>query len=264
MSHEITQTNESLCLLIQSGDQQAKQDICIKNERLVKKVADKYVGAYGNDMSREDLIQEGYIGLLTAAEKYDVNSDVKFSTYAVHWIKREIMHEIKAHGFSIRLPEYLMNSIAKCMELDTSYMQQGLDRGERLQAIADTLDISVEDVKKCLSMHKQYHQTVSLNTVIEEKNLTEIQELIADEDTPLVEDECDRNALRERIRSLVEELNPQERDIIKLRYGFIDNRVYTLDEVGTMYGIGVERVRQIEEKALRRLRFSLSDKKSII
>lgn len=259
MSNDIVQTNEALCSLIQSGDRQAKQDLCIKNERLVKKVAAKYVGAYGNNLEREDLEQTGFLGLLIAAEKYDPTSEAKFSTYAVHWIKREIQNEIKAHGFSIRLPAHLIDKIAKCVNLDTSLMQQGLERGERLQAIADTLDITVDDVKKCLSMRKQYQQPVSLNTVVEEKNLTEIYELIPDENTPLVKDEIDRKVLLERIRTMVDTLEPQERDIIKLRYGFMNNRVYTLEEVGGMYHIGIERVRQIEEKALRKLKYALKN-----
>ncbi len=260
MPNDVVQTNEMLCSLIQAGDQQAKQDLCVKNQRLVMKIADKYVDTYGNDLDFEDLEQVGYIGLLTAAEKYDVSCDAKFSTYAVHWIKREILHEIKEHGFSIKLPAELIDKIAKCVSLDTSFMQQGLERGERLQAIADTLDMSVDDVKKCLSMRKQYQETVSLNTVVDDENQTEFHELIPDEDSPPVEEEIDRNALYEQIRSHVDDLASQERDIIKLRYGFLDNRIYTLDEVGSMYGIGKERVRQIEEKALRKLKYFLSNK----
>ena len=118
-----------------------------KNQRLVKKIAEKYVGAYGNDLDCDDHEQVGYIGLLTAAEKYDAGCETKFSTYAVHWIKREILHEIKARGFSIKHPAKLIDKIAKCVSLDTSFMQKGLERNERLQAIADTLDMSVDDVK---------------------------------------------------------------------------------------------------------------------
>ena len=188
-------SNEELCLLIQSRDQQAKQDLCIKNQRLVKKIADKYVGAYGNDLDCDDHEQVGYIGLLTAAEKYDAGCETKFSTYAVHWIKREILHEIKARGFSIKHPAKLIDKIAKCVSLDTSFMQKGLERNERLQAIADTLDMSVDDVKKCLSMRKQYQETVSLNTIVDDDNQTEIYEYIPDANAPHVEEEIDRNAL---------------------------------------------------------------------
>ncbi len=250
-------TNEELCLLIQSGDQQAKQELCNKNKRLIEKVASKYVGMYGNDLDAEDLVQVGYLGLLTAAEKYDAGNEAKFSTYAVHWIKREIKREIRECGFTIRLPDHVMARIEKCTKLDTSFQQQGLERAERVQAIADTLDMTVEEVKKYLSMRKQYQQCVSLNTAVDEESETEIHELIPDEATPPVEDVAEKNDMIERLYAALPDLTAQERDIIEFRYGLNGNRICTIAELSVKYGLSEERIRQIEEKALKKLRFQL-------
>ena len=251
-------SNEELCLLIQSGDQQAKQDLCIKNQRLVGKVAAAYVGYNGNDLDVEDLIQVGFLGLLTAAEKYDAGSGAKFSTYAVHWIKREIKCEIREHGFSIKIPNNLMNTIEKCIKLDTSLTQQGVERDERLQTIADTLDLTVEKVKKCLSMRKQYMQYVSLNSIVDEENRTELEEITPDENTKLPEDEAEKGDMTARLHKVLGELDTQEQEIIKHRYGIDGFEVLLYSELSVMYDLSEERIRQIEEKALRKLKFKLS------
>ncbi len=251
-------TNEELCMLIQSGVQQAKQDLCIKNQRLIGKVAAAYVGYNGNDLDIEDLIQVGFLGLLAAAEKYDTGNGAKFSTYAVHWIKREIKREIREHGFSIKIPNNLMNTIEKCIKLDNSLTQQSVERDERLQTIADTLDLTVEKVKKCLSMRKQYMQYVSLNSIVDEENRTELEEITPDENTPLPEDEAEKGDMIERLHVVLAELNEQEQDIIKHRYGIDGFETLSYAELSIKYKLSEERIRQIEEKALRKLKFKLS------
>lgn len=251
-------TNEELCLLIQSGDQQAKQDLCIKNQRLVGKVAAAYVGYNGNDLGIEDLIQVGFLGLLAAAEKYDAGNGAKFSTYAVHWIRREIKQEIREHGFSIKIPNNLMSTIEKCIKLDTSLMQQGIERDECLQTIADTLDLTVEKVKKCLSMRKQYMQYVSLNSIVDEENRTELEEITPDENTTLPEDEAEKGDLIKRLHAVLGELDAKEQEIIKHRYGIDGFAVLLYSELSIKYNLSEERIRQIEEKALRKLKFKLS------
>ena len=250
-------TNEELCLLIQSGDGQAKQDLCIKNQRLVKKVAVKYYGAYGNSLDREDLEQVGYLGLLTAAEKYDASSGAKFSTYAVKWIKHSILREIEEHGFSIRLPANVVENIGKCIKLDTTFMQQDIERDERLQLIAYTLDMTVAEVKKYLSMRKRYQLYVSLNTVVDEKSLTEVYELVEDKDTPRVEDVAEKNDLIERLHVVLAELNEQEQNIIKHRYGIDGFDELSYSELAVKHNLSEERIRQIEDKALRKMRYKL-------
>ena len=248
-------SNEELCLLIQSGEQQAKQDLCIKNQRLVGKVAAEYVGYNGNDLDIDDLIQVGFLGLLSAAEKYDAGIGAKFSTYAVHWIKREIKREIREHGFSIKIPNNLMNTIEKCIRLDTSLTQQGVERDERLQTIADTLDLTVEKVKKCLSMRKQYMQYVSLNCIVDEENPTELEEITPDENTPLPEDVAEKGDMTEWLHVVLAELNEQEQDIIKYRYGIDGFETLSYAELSIKHKLSEERIRQIEERTLRKLKY---------
>ena len=250
-------SNEELCLLIQSGDQQAKQDLCIKNQRLVGKVAAAYVGYNGNDLDIEDLIQVGFLGLLAAAEKYDAENGAKFSTYAVHWIKRDIKHEIREHGFSIKIPNNLMSTIEKCLKLDTSLTQQGVERDERLQTIADTLDLTVEKVKKCLSIRKQYMQYVSLNSIVDEENHTELEEITPDENATLPEDEAEKGDMIARLHAILNELDTKEQEIIKHRYGIDGYEVLLYSELSVKYILSEERIRQIEEKALKKMKYRL-------
>ncbi len=250
-------TNEELCLLIQSGDRQAKTDIYNKNKRLIKKIASQYVGAYGNSLEREDLEQVGYMGLFIAAEKFNADKDVKFITYAAHWIKRQIMREIAEHGYAVRIPSDVMNKVVRCINLDTFFQQQGLERKERVQAIAEKLGMTVNEVKDYLSISKKCLQQTSLNTVTDEENLTELEELIPDENTPSVEEIAEENDLHRRLHTVIAELEPLERDIIVRRYGMNGSRIYTLYELGKKHGLSVERVRQIEENALRKMKYRL-------
>ena len=250
-------SNEELCLLIQSGDQQAKQDLCIKNQRLVGKVAAEYVGYNGNDLDIDDLIQVGFLGLLAAAEKYDAGNGAKFSTYAVHWIKHEIKQEIREHGFSIKIPNNFMSTIEKCIKLDTSLMQQGIEPDERLQTIADTLDLTVEKVKKCLSMQKQYMQYVSLNSIVDEENRTELEDVTPDENTPLPEDEAEKGELIERLHKVLDKLDAQEQEFIRHRYGIDGFEVLLYSELSVKYDLSEDRIRQIEERALRKMKYCL-------
>ncbi len=250
-------TNEELCLLIQSGDQQAKTDIYNKNKRLVKKIVSQYFGAYVNILEREDLEQVGYMGLFIAAEKFNADKGVKFISYAAYWIKREIMREIAEHGYPVRIPAAVMDKVVKCINLDTSFQQQGLERKERIRAVAEKLGITADEVKDYLSLSKKCLQYTSLNTVVDEENLTEFGELLPDENIVSNEEVTKENDLHKRLHSAISELEPQERDIIIRRYGMNGSRIYTLDELGEIHGLSIERVRQIEERTLRKMKYRL-------
>ena len=250
-------TNEELCLLIQSGDQQAKTDIYNKNKRLVKKIASQYFGAYGNSLDREDLEQVGYMGLFIAVEKFNADKGVKVISYAAYWIKREIMREIAEHGYPVRIPATVMDKVVKCINLDTSFQQQGLERKERIRAVAEKLGITADEVKDYLSLSKKCLQCTSLNTVVDEENQTELEELLPNENVPSVEEIVEENDLQRRLHAAISELEQQERDIIIHRYGMNGSRIYTLEELGEIHGLSVERVRQIEERALLKLKYLL-------
>ena len=250
-------TNEELCLLIQSGDQQAKEDLCRKNRLLVKKAASRYYRSYGNDLDREDLEQVGYLGLLIAAEKYDASKGVKFSTYSVKWINHKILREIEECGFSIRLPANVLELVGKCTKLDTSLIQQGFDCDERLHVISVELGLSIEEVRNYLSMRKRYQQTISLNTVVDEESLTEVGELVKDEDTTLVEDVAEKGDMIERLHKVLHELDTQEQEIIKHRYGIDGYETLLYSELSVKYNLSEERIRQIEGRALKKMKYRL-------
>lgn len=208
-------------------------------------------------MEREDLEQVGYMGLFIAAERFNADKGVKFITYAAHWIKRQIIREIAEHGYAVRIPSDVMNKVVRCINLDTFFQQQGLERKERVQAIAEKLGMTVNEVKDYLSISKKCLQQTSLNTITDEENMTELEELIPDENTPSVEEIAEENDLHKRLHTVISELEPLERDIIVRRYGMNGSRIYTLYELGEKHGVSVERVRQIEENALRKMKYRL-------
>ena len=150
-----------------------------------------------------------------------------------------------------------MNTIEKCIRLDTSLTQQGVERDERLQTIADTLDLTVEKVKKCLSMRKQYMQYVSLNCIVDEENRTELEEITPDENTPLPEDEAENGDMIERLHKVLDELDTQEQEIIKHRYGIDGFDELSYAELAAKHKLSEERIRQIENKALRKMRYMI-------
>ncbi|MBR5090653.1 MAG: sigma-70 family RNA polymerase sigma factor [Ruminiclostridium sp.] len=250
----VKQSNATLCALIQQGNMQAKQDICIKNQRLVSKYAASYYGYYGSDLDIEDLEQAGYMGLIDAAENFDLSRDTAFSTYATPKIISYIVRESINTGFTIRLPVHIVEKVAKVTKLDATFDSQNLSYEERMTAISDELQIPVEEVKYLLSIRQQFMQCTSLNIPVGEEQETELEEFIRDDDSPSVEDEVDNLMLSERIDKVLSTLNPKEKKIIMFRFGFIDGNIYTLEEIGKLYGVTRERVRQIEAKALRKLK----------
>ena len=254
ISKKITQSNATLCALIQQGNMQAKQDICIKNQRLVAKYAAAYYGYYGSDLDIEDLEQAGYIGLLAAAERFDLTKDNAFSTYATYWIKQTITREAIDTGFTINLPVHIVEKIAKVTKLDAAFDSLEMNYEERMTAISDELLMPVEEIKYLLSIRQQYMQCTSLNIPVGEDEVTELEEFIRDDEALSVEEEVDNIMLSEEIQNVLSTLKPKEQQVIMLRYGFIDNKIYTLEEIGNIYGVTRERARQIVEKALRKLK----------
>ena len=250
----ITQSNATLCALIQQGNMQAKQDICIKNQRLVKKYSAAYYGYYGSDLDIEDLEQAGYMGLIDAAENFDLSRDTAFSTYATPKIISYIVRESINTGFTIRLPVHLVEKIAKVTKLDAAFDSLEMSYEERMTAISDDLQTPVEEIKYLLSIRQQYLQCTSLNIPVGEDEVTELEEFIRDDDALTVEEEVENIILSETLMEVLSTLAPKEKKVLLLRNGFIEGKIFTLEEIGKIYGITRERVRQIESKALRKLR----------
>lgn len=259
--HEIKGTNKFLVQLIQNGDEQARQDICIKNRRLVFKFALKYQREYpGSRLELDDLVQEGFTGLLKAAEKFDFSKDTQFSTYAVLWIEQRILRAIADTGMTIRLPAEVVRKIVKVSKIDRQLQMQEIGLRQRLELIAEQMEITVEDVRRLFELREIYLHMKSLDAPVSEDLDSTLAEFIPDEKNPL-EDAVSFTLLKEQIDEILNTLTRRERDVLSLRFGLFDGRERTLEEIGKIFHVTRERIRQIEAMALRKLRHPSRTKK---
>lgn len=243
-----------LCELIQAGDRQAKQELCIKYQDLVRKYAKAYLKVYGNDLDIEDLEQFGYLGLLIAAEKFDFSYHNTFGTYAIFWIKQSITRGISDHGFTVRLPVHVLKGIIKCSGLDNYYEVEGLDHKERLDAIANTMGIEASKVKELLSIRKCYMNLTSLNITVGADQIYELKELLEDTQLIPIEDQVVDSALAAELEKVLSTLTAREERVIRLRFGIGGEDEHTLEQVGEILHLTRERVRQIENESMRKMR----------
>lgn len=254
VNHDIKQSNEILCTLIQQGNRQAVQDLCVKNKRLVDKYVTAYQKKYGHRLDFEDLEQVGFLGLIKAAHRFEVAQGAAFSTYAVFWIKQSISREIMDNGYAIRIPVHMMERINKVLHLDNVYDREGLALNERIEAISNELGISYENVRECLIIKNNYLSYASLNAPIGEEEASELGEILPQDDELSIEEIVSEKFLREELERVLNTLTDREQTILILRYGMDDGRERTLEEVGKYFNVTRERIRQIEAKALRKLR----------
>lgn len=253
---DIKQSNEILSKLIQEGNQQAKQDICVKNKSLVDKYVSMYQKLYGNHLDFDDLEQAGMIGLIKAAEKFDMKKEVKFSTYAVFWIRQSILREILNNGFAIRVPVHMMEQINRITKLDNKLAAKQMGYQERIEEISNSTGMSIESIKYCLMIKHNYLSYFLLNTPIGEEEDIELQDMIEDKEAISVEDMVCEKILHEILLDVLDYLTPREEKVLRLRYGLDDNRTRTLEEIGEEFHVTRERIRQIEKKALGKLKCS--------
>lgn len=251
---KVNQSNETLIKLIQEGNKQARQDICIKNEGLVRKYANAYYHYFGNDLEFDDLMQAGFLGLLLATEKYNFAKESAFSTYAVFWIKQAISRQIYDEGYRIRIPVHMMERIARMTRLDNKYGIDSMDYRKRIQCIAQEMEITEDEVEKLIELKHQFLGNVSLDTPIGEEEESTIGEFIPADEEYDVENIVINNALSSLLDTLLATLPQKEEKILRMRFGFYDGNPKTLEEIGKEFGVTRERIRQIEEKALRKLR----------
>lgn len=249
----VEQSNEILCSLVQQGNRQAVQDLCIKNKLLVDKYVLAYEKRYGNRLDFEDLEQVGFLGLINAAQKFSIKQGTAFSTYAVFWIKQSISREIMDNGYAIRIPVHMMERINKVTAADNRLAGDGFSLHERISQIAMELDLKEENVLECLTLRKNYLSYSSLDIPIGEDEESELGEFVVDEAAESVEDIVMSKALHEELGKVLETLKPREQEIIKMRFGWNDEKAMTLEEVGSKYNLTRERIRQIETKALKKL-----------
>lgn len=253
ISNMLHLTNEQLCLMAQCGDINATAAILEKNKKFVYKLAAKLRMQFRTNLSVDDLFQEGNFGLIEAINHFDVSRDNRFITYSWHWVRQRITRATINTGYLIRLPVHIFDKMSKLNTFRSKYPEASTAEIAAIMS-KNGASITEKEVAKLAMLSELYINTISLNTLVGNEENSELQDFIPTADAISVEDEIMLKQLRIDVMRALSFLKPREAQILKLRYGIEDGKERTLEEIGCIFNLTRERIRQIEAKALKKLR----------
>lgn len=250
--NKIAMSNEQLCELYQKGEKKALDLLWMKNGGLIKKIVERYSNKYISILEGEDLEQSCFMEFKKAVEKFDSSKGFKFSTYAVWWLRQSVFRTIANTGTLVRIPVHKWDQVGIVQKYINKYSYCSMD--EIINIINEKEGYDKSTIEDIIILAKNLLKPISLNYIVGEDNDTEYYEILVDESQKSVEESVIESNLKEEIEKCLGYLKEKERDIIKKRFGLYDGNVYTLEEIGREYGVTRERIRQIELKAIRKLR----------